>query len=121
MCAATLIQSECSEEIVDVQYFTTRGHDASLYFRGEKKGESSALGVRKESVLFAIQEHGDLNAVLSVCITSLCSSTNKRIHYRPWFRFRAVSQPAMIGSPIGQRTIGPALSWLGFGRCRPSL
>uniref|UniRef100_A0A674C861 Retinoic acid receptor responder 3 n=1 Tax=Salmo trutta TaxID=8032 RepID=A0A674C861_SALTR len=31
----------------------------------------------------------------------------------------AVSQPAVIGSPIGRRTIGPA--WSGFGRCRLSL
>ena len=30
-----------------------------------------------------------------------------------------VSHPAVIGSPIGRRTIGPASS--GFGRCRPSL
>ena len=29
-------------------------------------------------------------------------------------RFQAVSQPAVIGSPIGQRTIGPALTLLGF-------
>jgi hypothetical protein len=32
---------------------------------------------------------------------------------------QAVSQPAVIGSPIGQRIIGPASS--GFGRGRPSL
>jgi hypothetical protein len=32
---------------------------------------------------------------------------------------QAVSHPAVIGSPIGQRTIGPASS--GFGRGRPSL
>uniref|UniRef100_A0A8C7KZU7 Mitogen-activated protein kinase kinase kinase 1 n=1 Tax=Oncorhynchus kisutch TaxID=8019 RepID=A0A8C7KZU7_ONCKI len=34
--------------------------------------------------------------------------------------FQAVSQPVVIGSPIGQRTIGPVSSGLGFGRCRPS-
>ena len=37
----------------------------------------------------------------------------------PLVRFRALSQPAMIWSPIGRRTIGPASS--GFGRCGPSL
>jgi hypothetical protein len=34
-------------------------------------------------------------------------------------RFQAVSQPAVIGSPIRRHTIGPASSGLGFGRGRP--
>ena len=34
-------------------------------------------------------------------------------------RIQAVSQPAVIESPIGRCTIGPVSS--GFGRCRPSL
>ena len=34
-------------------------------------------------------------------------------------RFQAISQPAMIGSPIGRRTIDPASSR--FGWCSPSL
>ena len=34
-------------------------------------------------------------------------------------QIQAVSQPAVIGSPIGHRTIGPASSR--FGRCSPSL
>ena len=36
-------------------------------------------------------------------------------------RFQAVSQLAVIGSPIGRRTIGPASSGLVFGRGRLSL
>ena len=35
------------------------------------------------------------------------------------FNSQAVSHPAMIGSPIGRCTVGPALS--GFGLDRPSL
>ena len=31
-------------------------------------------------------------------------------------RFQAVSQPAVIESPIGRRIIGPASSGLGFGK-----
>ena len=34
-------------------------------------------------------------------------------------RIQAVAQPAVIGSPIGRRTIGPMLS--GFSLCRLSL
>jgi hypothetical protein len=33
---------------------------------------------------------------------------------------RGISQPAVIGSPIGRRTIGPASSRLRFGQVRPS-
>ena len=35
--------------------------------------------------------------------------------------FQAVSQLAVIGSPIERRTIGPASSGVGVGRCRRSL
>uniref|UniRef100_A0A8C8IRM9 Sorting nexin n=1 Tax=Oncorhynchus tshawytscha TaxID=74940 RepID=A0A8C8IRM9_ONCTS len=46
----------------------------------------------------------------------------KVIFYYTWLSIsdsiKSVSQPAVIGSPIGWRTIGPVSS--GFGRCRPS-
>ena len=36
-------------------------------------------------------------------------------------RLQDVSQPAVIGRPTGRRTIGPAVSGLGFCRGRPSM
>jgi hypothetical protein len=68
-------------------------------------------GERGRDIYWASEQRSGLRHCISVLKASLQAPV----------RFQAVSQPAVIGSPIGQHTIGPALSRLGFGWGRPSL
>jgi hypothetical protein len=62
-----------------------------------------------QSCVFPEWRSGGLRHCISVLEASL----------QTLVRSQAVSQPAVIGRPIGWRTIGPASSM--FGRDRPSL
>lgn len=72
-----------------------------------------------QCVILVLQTYGfgapEWRNGLRYCISVLEASLQTLV------RFQAVSQPAVIGSPIGRRTIGPASSGLGFGLERLSL
>ena len=65
--------------------------------------------------ILSIQWAPEWRSGLRHCISMLEASLQTLI------RFQAVSQRAVIGSPIGRHTIGPTLSGLGLGQGRPSL